>query len=163
MQKSFFIKNIDMSASLNKLYEHIDQLVDWLRENPGIKPQFTQKQRLTQILDKVNNAEVISCKKPKRVRKSTAKKYNLIAEYIDCKCCGVILNVKNIEKHSKKCQGQKEATTVISRTPILIEEMPKNNSNQKITVAEEKGNKAKETTGSWKLRRRENFSPFPDR
>jgi hypothetical protein len=100
-----------MSVPLDKLNDHINQLVLWLRENEGRKLKAEQETRLKYILNQVKSVKVFSDEK---VRKSKNKpktgKYNLVADYINCDCCGVPLNVKNISKHKKKCRGQKEDT-----------------------------------------------------
>lgn len=139
-----------MSAPLDKLNEHIDQLVHWLRENQGIKLKPDQKTRIKSVLIQVKSTQTLGVHKGKNLNRKPM---------INCKYCGVTVNFKNINKHKKKCIGQRELQ---NGSPIAGLPMKKNSLKIPADEGSENETKSKEPKDSWRSKGTTNVIRFPD-
>ncbi|MBS1920780.1 MAG: hypothetical protein JST17_11050 [Bacteroidetes bacterium] len=107
-----------MSSSLDKLNQHIDQLVIWLRQNQNVKLLSAQKDRLTNVLNKIINTEILSEEEIKQLDEQLKKQKQPSIEngYTFCPHCGDKLNRKNIERHKQKCRGQKQTAKAAKKS-----------------------------------------------
>ena len=98
----------------DKLNEHIDQLVIWLRENQNVKLLSNQKERITNILKFLTNKEALTDEEIQKVNAEVPKPKTVTFKepsstgYIYCVDCGDKLNVKNLNNHKAKCRAGKK-------------------------------------------------------
>lgn len=108
-----------MSTPLVKLNEHINQLVIWLRDNPGAKLRPSQKEHLICVLNKIINGEALSDKDVRQIEESMEeRRINHNSGYIGCQSCGDRCNRHDIDKHKRKCRGYKKGSkSTTQKTP----------------------------------------------
>lgn len=108
-----------MSAPLVKLNEHINQIVIWLRDNPGIRVFASQKDHLISLLNKLINGEALSDEEVRLVKESIEERTLISApSYMVCRNCGDRFNRRDTEKHKSKCIGYKNLPkSTIQNTP----------------------------------------------
>lgn len=103
-----------MNTAVRKLVENIDQLVIWLKANPGISIPITEKNRLAKVCEKILNGSAISDAEkqelegplmPRIVLNKMPKQVQ--SDRVKCEYCGAILNPKNISRHREKCNARK--------------------------------------------------------
>lgn len=115
-----------MPTPLVKLNEHINQLVIWLRENPNVKLQSSQKKHLISILNKVINGELLGDDEVRQIKESIeVRKVNVEPGYIICPICKEKYSIRETEQHIRKCKGHKEEFKSINHNKSSKGKRPK--------------------------------------
>ena len=100
-----------MKVGINKLDEHLDQIVIWLRENTNVKITASIEERASLILKRIAGLEKMSNTEFERLVFRTKENYippiKVIQETTECSFCKIQVKTTRINKHLLICPKRK--------------------------------------------------------